>query len=59
MWILCGGGRHNRLIVEDLTVATRHTGQVIVAEEAGLNGDSMEAEALGLAGRSGRSGDCH
>lgn len=45
LWILCGGGRRNRLIVEDLTVATRHTGQVIVAEEAGLNGDSMEAEA--------------
>jgi anhydro-N-acetylmuramic acid kinase len=45
LWILTGGGRHNRLIVEDLTVATPHTGQVIVAEEAGLNGDSMEAEA--------------
>ena len=45
LWILSGGGRHNRLIVEDLTVATRHTGKVIVAEEAELNGDSMEAEA--------------
>ena len=45
LWILTGGGRHNRLIVEDLIVATRHTGQVIVAEQAGLNGDSMEAEA--------------
>ena len=45
LWILTGGGRHNRMIVEDLTVATRHTGQVIVAEQAGLNGDSMEAEA--------------
>ncbi|WP_417434277.1 anhydro-N-acetylmuramic acid kinase [Hoeflea sp.] len=45
LWILTGGGRHNRMIVEDLTVATRHTGQVILAEEAGLNGDSMEAEA--------------
>jgi len=45
LWILTGGGRHNRMIVEDLTVAARHTGQVIIAEEAGLNGDSMEAEA--------------
>ncbi|MCY0147226.1 anhydro-N-acetylmuramic acid kinase [Hoeflea sp. G2-23] len=45
LWILTGGGRHNRMIVEDLTVATRHSGQVIVAEQAGLNGDSMEAEA--------------
>lgn len=45
LWILTGGGRHNRMIVEDLSVATRHSGRVIVAEEAGLNGDSMEAEA--------------
>ncbi|EDQ33427.1 putative molecular chaperone [Hoeflea phototrophica DFL-43] len=45
LWILTGGGRHNRMIVEDLTVATRHSGEVIIAEEAGLNGDSMEAEA--------------
>ncbi|OCW58705.1 anhydro-N-acetylmuramic acid kinase [Hoeflea olei] len=45
LWILCGGGRHNRRIVEDLTVATRHTGQLILAEDAGFNGDSMEAEA--------------
>ena len=45
LWILTGGGRYNRMIVEDLTVALRHTGRVILAEEAGLNGDSMEAEA--------------
>ena len=45
LWILTGGGRHNQRVVEDLTVALRHTGQVIRAEEAGLNGDSMEAEA--------------
>lgn len=45
LWILTGGGRHNRIIVEDLIVATRHTGEVIVAEQAGFNGDSMEAEA--------------
>jgi len=45
LWILTGGGRHNRMIVEDLAAATQGTGRVIVAEEAGLNGDSMEAEA--------------
>ncbi|MEQ8479150.1 MAG: anhydro-N-acetylmuramic acid kinase [Hoeflea sp.] len=45
LWVLTGGGRHNRMVVEDLTVATRHTGQVIIAEDAGLNGDSIEAEA--------------
>ncbi|WP_420409634.1 anhydro-N-acetylmuramic acid kinase [Hoeflea sp.] len=47
LWIVTGGGRHNRMIVEDLTVATRHTGEVIIAEDAALNGDSMEAEAWG------------
>jgi len=45
LWIVSGGGRLNRMIIEDLTVATRHTGEVIIAEDAGLNGDSMEAEA--------------
>ncbi len=56
LWILTGGGRHNRMIVEDLTVALRHTGRVILAEEAGLDGDSMEAEAWAwLAVRSMRS----
>lgn len=45
LWILTGGGRHNRIIVDDLTVATRHSGEVIIAEQAELNGDSMEAEA--------------
>ena len=45
LWIICGGGRKNRMIMEDLTVATRHTGVVIPAEEAGFDGDAMEAEA--------------
>lgn len=45
LWVLCGGGRLNQAIVADLNVATRHTGAVVLAEEVGLNGDSMEAEA--------------
>lgn len=45
-WILCGGGRRNPFIVEDLeALAAQDGGQVILADEAGLNGDSMEAEA--------------
>jgi anhydro-N-acetylmuramic acid kinase len=44
VWILCGGGRSNRAIVAELAamVGERH---VALAEEAGLNGDAMEAEA--------------
>lgn len=45
LWILTGGGRLNRMIVEDLTVATRHSGEVAIADDLGLNGDTMEAEA--------------
>jgi anhydro-N-acetylmuramic acid kinase len=46
LWIVCGGGRKNPHIVGDLRKgAARHGGTVVVAEEAGLNGDFTEAEA--------------
>ncbi|MCO5163375.1 MAG: anhydro-N-acetylmuramic acid kinase [Mesorhizobium sp.] len=46
LWIVCGGGRKNPHIVGDLRRgAERDGGQVILAEDAGLNGDAMEAEA--------------
>ncbi len=46
LWILCGGGRKNTNIVNDMRkLAESDSAQVILAEEAGLNGDSMEAEA--------------
>ncbi len=41
-WIMCGGGRHNTAIMHGLTEIL---GNVQSAEHAGLNGDSMEAEA--------------
>jgi anhydro-N-acetylmuramic acid kinase len=41
-WIICGGGRHNASIMSGLKDVLSN---VISAEEAGLNGDSMEAEA--------------
>jgi anhydro-N-acetylmuramic acid kinase len=54
LWVICGGGRKNPHILADL----RHKAmpaEVILAEDAGLNGDSMEAEAWAyLAVRSAR-----
>jgi anhydro-N-acetylmuramic acid kinase len=46
LWIVCGGGRKNPHIVGDLRSGAEKTGAgVILAEDAGFNGDSMEAEA--------------
>lgn len=46
LWIICGGGRKHPSIMEDLkTLVSYQRGEVISAEEAGYNGDSMEAEA--------------
>jgi len=45
-WIICGGGRHNRTIMDDLReLAALHNGEVLAAEDLGFDGDSMEAEA--------------
>ncbi|MBD9372526.1 anhydro-N-acetylmuramic acid kinase [Rhizobium sp. ARZ01] len=45
-YVVCGGGRLNRVIMNDLAdLAAAAGATVMVAEEAGLNGDSMEAEA--------------
>ncbi|MEK1893442.1 MAG: anhydro-N-acetylmuramic acid kinase [Rhizobium sp.] len=46
LYIVCGGGRLNRVLMLDLRdIARRQGAQVISAEAAGFNGDSMEAEA--------------
>jgi len=46
LWIVCGGGRKNPFIVGDLRAGAEKAGaQVIVAEDAGLDGDATEAEA--------------
>ncbi len=42
-WVVCGGGRHNKTIMKMLATAVE--GQVMTAEDAGWNGDSIEAEA--------------
>nr|WP_281436275.1 anhydro-N-acetylmuramic acid kinase [Ciceribacter sp. L1K22] len=45
-FIICGGGRLNGAVMEDLAeMASRHDAQVLTAEEAGFDGDAMEAEA--------------
>jgi anhydro-N-acetylmuramic acid kinase len=43
-WIVCGGGRHNKTLMGNLKA--RVNAPVLTAEEAGWNGDSMEAEAF-------------
>ncbi|MCR6499563.1 anhydro-N-acetylmuramic acid kinase [Shinella sp. CPCC 101442] len=46
LYVVCGGGRLNRVIMGDLAALAGIEGAEVVATEAvGLNGDSMEAEA--------------
>lgn len=46
LWIVCGGGRKNPHVVGDLRAgAAKIDAKVIVAEDAGLDGDATEAEA--------------
>jgi anhydro-N-acetylmuramic acid kinase len=46
LWIVCGGGRKNPHIVNDMRTGAEKAGaEVIVAEDAGLDGDATEAEA--------------
>ncbi|WP_275782750.1 anhydro-N-acetylmuramic acid kinase [Pararhizobium gei] len=45
-YIVCGGGRLNRVIMQDLAdLAGAERACVLPAEEAGFDGDAMEAEA--------------
>ncbi len=45
-YVICGGGRLNRVIMEDLTLLAGETGATVIdADDAGFNGSSMEAEA--------------
>lgn len=43
LFIICGGGRHNPTLMRDLRDLLQAS--VIKAEDVGMNGDSMEAEA--------------
>ncbi|TCU11934.1 anhydro-N-acetylmuramic acid kinase [Rhizobium sullae] len=46
LYVICGGGRLNHTIMGDLAdLAAQQKAAVISAEDAGFNGDAMEAEA--------------
>ena len=45
VWIVCGGGRLNRVVLDDMRTLAGGDARVAVAEEAGLDGDAVEAEA--------------
>ena len=48
LWIICGGGRLNPHIMCDLSeLAIQSGSQVVTADDVGLDGDAMEAEAWG------------
>ncbi|PLK70976.1 anhydro-N-acetylmuramic acid kinase [Rhizobium sp. TH135] len=55
-YVICGGGRLNRTIMDDLVnLAGEKGATVLTAEQAGFDGDAMEAEAWAyLAVRSAR-----
>lgn len=46
LWIICGGGRHHPVIMADLSMLLARRGATCrTAEQAGLDGDHLEAEA--------------
>ncbi|TCL73586.1 anhydro-N-acetylmuramic acid kinase [Rhizobium sp. BK251] len=46
LYIVCGGGRLNRVLLQDLSdLAGQQMTEVVTAEDAGFDGDAMEAEA--------------
>ncbi len=46
-WIICGGGRLNRTIMDDLTkLAKAQGGKVLSAEDVDMQGDMLEAQAF-------------
>jgi len=48
LWIVCGGGRRNPHIINDMRAFSEKQNPLVeVADDLGLNGDSMEAEAWG------------
>ncbi len=47
-WIICGGGRHNPVLMDELRA--RLSGKVMTAEDAGWRGDFLEAEAFAYLG---------
>jgi anhydro-N-acetylmuramic acid kinase len=53
-WIVCGGGRHNAFLMDQLRA--RVNAPVIAAEDAGWDGDALEAEAFAYLAMRSRKG---
>ena len=45
IWFICGGGRHNSYLMEQLTIGLKDS-IVLPVEKYGWNGDMMEAEGM-------------
>lgn len=44
LWVVCGGGRHNEILMSELRA--RLPGKIVKAEDVGWRGDVLEAEAF-------------
>jgi anhydro-N-acetylmuramic acid kinase len=53
-WIVCGGGRHNRFLMDDLR--RRLDARVLTAEDMGWDGDALEAQAFAYLAMRSRKG---
>jgi len=48
LWLVCGGGRHNPVLMKAL--GERLTGEVVSADSVGIDGDALEAQAMAFLG---------
>lgn len=48
LWLVCGGGRHNPVLMQAL--ANRLTGDVVSADTFKIDGDALEAQAMAFLG---------
>lgn len=48
LWLVCGGGRHNPVLMKALS--ERLAGQVVSADEYRIDGDALEAQAMAFLG---------
>jgi anhydro-N-acetylmuramic acid kinase len=53
-WIVCGGGRHNRFLMDELR--RRLDAPVLTAEDMGWDGDALEAQAFAYLAMRSRKG---
>jgi anhydro-N-acetylmuramic acid kinase len=48
LWLVCGGGRHNPVLMRFLD--QRLEGEVLSADDFGIDGDALEAQAMAFLG---------